>query len=158
MPITRTDSTQRGDVTSDADAKFRQPRVDVDRPASSADVRDEAIIIELEVTCRGLFELLQDAAATTHGAAEALGRNQRSSGPVRPGGPKHGGPPRAEAIAEGSLPQLARGRARPSGRTEDNALPPETNAAFSTVGRRVGRRNLPPRRGYVRLAWQVPCD
>src|SRR6266542_5487896 len=92
MPITRTDSTQRGDVTSDADAKFRQPRVDVDRPASSADVRDEAIIIELEVTCRGLFELLQDAAATTHGAAEALGRNQRSSGPVRPGGPKHGGP------------------------------------------------------------------
>src|SRR6266542_6845208 len=91
MPITRTDSTQRGDVTSDADAKFRQPRVDVDRPASSADVRDEAIIIELEVTCRGLFELLQDAAATTHGAAEALGRNQRSS-PFGPAGRNTAGP------------------------------------------------------------------
>jgi len=156
MPITRTDSTQRGDVTSDADAKFRQPRVDGDRPASSADVRDEAIIIELEVTCRGLFELLQDAAATTHGAAEALGRTLERARSARRAETRRA--PRAEAIAEGSLPRLARGRARPSGRTEDNALPPETNAAFSTVGRRVGRRNLPPRRGSVRLAWQVPCD
>src|SRR6266536_4858168 len=114
MPITRTDSTQRGDVTSDADAKFRQPRVDGDRPASSADVRDEAIIIELEVTCRGLFELLQDAAATTHGAAEALVATSARAGPFGPAGRNTAGP--ACRGHRGGQPTATGPRTRPTKR------------------------------------------